>query len=153
MSTTYSFKDLSGTVTCPGIIAVPFSFFGQIGIGSATVTMATDKTAQDVASDGAIMVSAIPGDNGHIAFEMQQTSALYAFFLSTYNALKTAMLNGDVTSWAGMSITLRNIVDGSTHVCTGVSFNKIPDKVYAAQGQRQTWTLPCADIQQTQLGL
>jgi len=84
---------------------------------------------------------------------VQQTSALHAFLLAWYNAVKTAMLGGDVTNWATASVTFRNLVDGSIHECTGVSPSKIPDKVYAAQGQHLTWVLMAADIQSVTLGL
>jgi hypothetical protein len=144
--TTYSFKDTSGVISGPTIVT-PFSLFGQIGLGQFIVAMTTDHTVFDTAADGTIMGSAIPGDSGQLSIEMQQTSNLYDFLWQTYNGLKTAMLLGNVTNWLGMSITIRNIVDGSSHNLTGVGFGKPPDKVYAAQGQRITWVLPAADIQ------
>lgn len=147
MGKTYSFKDTSGSFTHP--LTLPFLFAGQIGMHQANVVMSTEKTIHDTAADGTIMVSAIAGDGGQISLEMQQQSDLHAFLLSWYNIIKTAMLAGDVTNWATAAVLLRNIVDGSYHVCTGVSPSKIPDKAYAAQGQHITWTLMCADIQNT----
>jgi hypothetical protein len=149
MSTTYSFKDLSGAFTDPDVGA--FLFAGQIGMHQATVEMATEKTAQDLAGDGTIMISAIAGENGHVALEMQQTSDLHAFLLAWYNAKITALAAGDVANFAAATVTLRNIVDGSTHVCTGVSPSKIPAKAYAQQGQHITWTMWCAQIINTTL--
>lgn len=147
--TTYSFKDSSGAFTHP--LAGAFVFAGQIGLSQLHVAMLTEKSAHDVAGDGTVMVSAIAGDNGNVAIEVQQTSALHAFLLAWYNLIKTALLAGDATDWATAAITIRNTVDGSSHVCTGVSPSKIPDKVYAAQGQRITWTLMAADIQNVTL--
>ena len=147
--TTYSFKDTSGAFTHPLAGAFPFS--GQIGAGQFTISMSTEKSVHDVASDGAVMVSAISGDNGNVSIEVQQTSDFHAFLLAWYNTIKTAMDNGDVTTFASATLTLRNIVDGSTHICRGITPSKVPDKVYAAQGQRITWTLMCADIQNVTL--
>lgn len=147
--TTYSFKDTSGAFTHP--LAGQFIFAGQIGMNQAVVSMVTEKTIQDVAADGTVQVSAVAGDNGHLALEMQQTSELHAFLLAWYNLVVTAMNNGDVTQFATAAVTLRNIVDGSTHVLTGVSPSKIPDKTYAAQGGRITWTLFAANVVNTTL--
>jgi hypothetical protein len=147
--TTYSFKDTSGAFSHP--LVGPYLFAGQIGLHQATVSMATEKTVQDVASDGTVMVSAVAGDNGHVALEMQQTSTLHAFLLAWYNAVNIAMKAGNVTTFAEAAITLRNIVDGSNHIATGVSIPKLPDKPYAQQGQHIVWTLPAADIQNVTL--
>lgn len=145
MSTVYSFKDTAGTYTNP--VAGAFLFAGQIGMNQAHVTMATEKTTHTVAADGTVMITYIAGDNGSIAIEVQQTSDAHKFFLEAYNTLKALADQGNITSWGAGAITLRNLLDGSMHVATGVSFPKIPDKVYAAQGQNITWNLMCADIQ------
>src|SRR6185312_1410122 len=149
MSTTYSFKDTSGSFQHP--LTNVFPFAGQIGMGQFTISMSTEKTAHDVATDGSVMISAISGDNGSLTIEVQQTSDLHTFLLAWYNTIKTLMDQGDVTNWTTATVTLRSIVDGSTHICRGVSPSKIPDKVYAAQGQRIAWTLMCADIQNVTL--
>jgi hypothetical protein len=142
---TYSFKDTAGAFTHP--LAGAFLFAGQIGMNQAHVSMATEKTTHNLAADGNVMVSYIAGDNGSIALEVQQTSDLHAFLLAWYNTIKTLADQGNVTNWATAAITLRNLVDGSIHEATGVSPSKIPDKVYAAQGQNITWTLMAADVQ------
>lgn len=151
MSTsTYSFKDSSIAITGP--LTGSFSLAGQIGLSRMTVTMATEKTAQNVAADGAVMVSAIAGDNGTVTLEMQQTSQLHAFLLQAYNAIVTLLNQGNVLNFATMQITIRNLVDGSQHLLSGVSFGKIPPKVYEAQGQNISWELWAADIQNTIVG-
>ena len=148
--TTYSFKDTSGAFTHP--LAGEFILGGEIGEGQFTIVMTTDKSSHNVAADGAVMVSFIAGDNGHIAIECQQTSAIHAFLLGWYNIIKTLAIRGDVTNWANAALSLRNIVDGSEHQLTGVSPQRIPDKTYAAQGGMITWTLMAADIQNVTVG-
>jgi hypothetical protein len=148
MSTTYSFKDLSGAFTHP-LIAIPYVFTGQIGLGQVVVHMATEKTVVDTAADGSVQLSAVPGDSGTIAIECQQTSALNSFLLTWAYLVKTALNNGDVSNWAAAGILLRNTVDGSSHVASYVAPLNIPDKTYAAQGGKITWTMVCGDIQST----
>lgn len=145
-SATYSFVDTSGVLTNPALPA-PVVFAGQIGMGSFTIIMHTERTQHDVAADGTVMPSAIAGDNGEITIEVQQTSLLNQLLLNLYNTLLAAFYNGDVTNWAATSISLRNIVSASQHLLSGVSFSKIPDKPYHAQGSKIVWRLMACSIQ------
>lgn len=138
--TTYSFLDLSGAVVHPDLGA--YIFTGQ-GVGSVTVTMDTERTAHSVGADGTVMVSKIAGHNGKITIECQQTSAVHKWLLAAENALYIA----DTDAWAEMTATLRNTSDGTSHIITGMSFGKVPDKQYQAEGQMVTWTLWAANIQ------
>jgi hypothetical protein len=140
MLTTYSFLDLSGAIAHPSFGA--YLFTGE-GVGEVQVAMSTEKTAHDVAADGSIMVSKVAGDNGTLTIQCQQTSAVHKYLLSAYNFLK----NSDTSDWAKMAATLRNVSDGTSHIATGISFQKVPDKSYQAQGQKVSWVLMCADIQ------
>lgn len=139
--TTYSFLDLAGAISHPLFPLGVFQFTGE-GVGSLTVTMMTERTAHDVAADGSIMISKIAGNNGQINIECQQTSLLHKYLLSLYNYVTTA----DASAWAMAAIIMRNVKDGTSHIATGVSFGKIPDKPYGASGARVTWTLWAADI-------
>ena len=142
---TYSFKDLTGAFAHP--LAGAYTFEGEIGLGQITLAMVTENTIHAVAADGTVMVSAVPGDNGTITIETQQTSDLHSFLLSWANLCKTNLRLGDASNWASAALSLRNVVDGATHIATGISPQKIPDKSYAAQGGNVTWVLMAADIQ------
>ena len=139
-TSTYSFLDLAGAFA--GAEVGAYIFTGQ-GIGQLSVIMSTERTAHQVAADGSVMVSKIAGNNGQIQIQCLQTSALHKWLTTAANAMFLA----DTSSWAGISATLRNTSDGTSHICTGISFGKVPDKVYAAQGAMVTWTLWAADIQ------
>lgn len=139
MASTYSFLDLSGACAHPSLGA--YSFTGQ-GAGSVTVAMATEKTVHNVAADGTVMVSKVAGDNGTIVITCQQTSELHKWLTWAYNLLRY----GDVADWAKMVVELINTSDGTSHTATGVSFQKMADKPYQAQGQMVTWTLMAANI-------
>ena len=141
-NSTYSFLDLAGAISHP--MRTPFIFTGE-GSGRVTVSMLTEKTAHDAAADGSIMVSKIEGNNGQIVIECQQKSLVHKYLLALYNYLLTA----SAAEWAIAAVVLRNVSDGSSHVCTGVSFGKIPDKSYEAQGARVSWTLWAANIVNT----
>jgi hypothetical protein len=145
ISTTYSFRDLSGVLNNP-LLDAPYQIVGgNIGNGQMIVRMLTQRTEHEVAADGTVMPSYIAGANGELSIEVQQTSALHHQLLDLYNLLVTAADgNNDISNWAATTISLRALYDGSGHYMAGVSFQKIPDKPYAAKGQNITWVLMCA---------
>ena len=146
LGTTYSFKDLVGVLvnTAYGV-SFPLTG-GNIGLGQITISMSTQRTVHDVAADGTVMPSYVAGDDGTVAIEVQQTSDLHHELLRLYNLSVTAANADDVSGWAGTQISFRTLLDGSTHLLTGVSFGKIPDKPYQSHGQKITWSLMAANI-------
>lgn len=141
-TTTYSFEDVALAMSHPS--------FGQYvaqgaGIGSITVTMSTDKTSQDVAADGSIMITKVPGNNGTIALQIQQTSGFNQWLLNLYNYLLTA----STSEWAGISMTIRSPSMGDLVVATDVAFQNRSELSLQAQGQQRTWNLMGANIQET----
>lgn len=139
MHTTYSFLDLVGALADPDLGA--YVFTGQ-GVGTVTVALDTERTEHNVAGDGVIMVSKIAGRNGKITITAQQTSDLHKWLLKAANAKYIS----ETAKWATMSATLRNTCDGTSHIVTGISFGKNPDKQYQAAGQMVSWVLWAADI-------
>jgi hypothetical protein len=137
----YSFSDVSMTISHP---AVGQYVANGEGLGNINTTMATDRTAHDTAADGTVMISKIKGRSGSHSIAVQQTSALNAWLLKLYNYLETAPSN----QWANTMIILRAPSMQDLITSTGVSFQKLPDKPYQAQGQQITWNLMAADIQQ-----
>ena len=137
--TTYSFTDLAGSISHPTFGAY---LFDGTGIGSVTISKATDRTAHDIAADGSVMVSKIAGNNGTVTIECQQTSAIHKWLLAWFNVLWQL----PTSEWASTSLTLRNSATGTRHIISGVSPQKEPDTPYQSQGQRVSWTLMCAEI-------
>ena len=138
--TTYSFLDSVFVFSHPSH-PVPISVVGE-GAGSLTVAYDEVRTAMEVAADGAVMVSKQAGNTGTVQIQVLQTSTVHKELLRLFNQLVAASPG----EWAQGSITMKNITDGTGHYCTGVAFQKIPDKAYAKQGGNITWTLMCADI-------
>ena len=143
---TYSFKDLVGVLTNTEFgVSIPLTG-GNVGFGQLTISMATERTAHDVAADGTVMPSYMAGDNGTVSLEIQQTSPLHHALLGLYNLAVLAANNDDVSGWAATNISFRTLNDGSTHILNGCSFNKLPDKPYHAQGQKINWSFMAANV-------
>lgn len=141
---TYSFTDVNATINCPGYGS--FSIQGE-GIGDMTVSKATDRSVHDVASDGAVMVSKIAGNNGTVSINAQQTSALHKFLQGLFNYCWQA----DTSVWTTISMTVEAPKMGKTYYCSGGSCVKEPDEPLQSQGQRVSWQILFADIQRIQL--
>jgi hypothetical protein len=143
---TYSFKSLTGVLTNPVFgFTIPLTG-GNIGAGSFTVRMATTRTAHDVAADGTVMVSYVAGDNGDVDIDVQESSALHSSLLALWNLCILAANNDDVSGWAATIISFRMLTDGTQHILTGCSFDKVPDKPYESAGKRVTWKLMAANV-------
>lgn len=140
MAETYSFTDITATITHPAYTS--FSIQGE-GVGDITISKSQERTAHDIAADGSVMISKIAGNNGTIAINAQQTSALHKHLQKLFNHLWSASSD----QWAQINITLRAPKMGQQIVCSGVSFQKEADRPYQAQGQRIAWNMMAADIQ------
>lgn len=138
---TYSFSDVSISISHPNV--GKFSAMNE-GIGDISISMTNDRTAHDIANDGSTMVSKIKARNGSISIAVQQTSNFNKWLQKWYNYLDAATT--DV--WADTLITIRAPKMGDLITAKGVSPQKIPDRPYQSQGQKMTWTLMAADIQQ-----
>lgn len=118
-TTTYSFTDLAGSISHP---TLGFYLFDGTGVGSVTISKANDRTAQDVAADGSVMVSKICGNNGSVTIEMQQTSPLHKWLETWFNAL----VQLPTSEWASTSITLRNTATGTSISAPAYHLKKSP---------------------------
>ena len=147
MSTIYSFKDLSMTILDPDV--GPFLLAGEIGMGELVIEMAMERISHQVSSDGSVMITYRAGRNGTIDIQVQQTSALHQYLLNWANAKFSNADAGNVQTLASATLTARNVLDGTQHVCKGVTPSKIPTKTYGDQGGNLTWRLMVADSQQT----
>lgn len=114
------------------------------GLVSVSTSMATDRSTHDVAADGSVMTSKIKGRNGSHAIVVQQTSAFDRWLTDLYKYLEGA----PVSEWAGITVVIKVPGINNTITSTGVSFQKLPDRPYQAQGQQITWNFMCQDIQQ-----
>ena len=144
---TYSAKNCSFTLQSP-LAAGPIQAAGVSakGVNSYMIRMGVEHANFQVAADGAIVPSWVPGEWGDIEISLYQTSTLHQDLLALYNAVKAAADAGDTSQAFAGTVVIYNSVDGSVHTATGVGFQKIPDKSYASQAATLAWTLRCADI-------
>jgi hypothetical protein len=141
---TYSFTDVNATISHPSYGT--YSIQGE-GIGDMTIAKLTDRSVQDIASDGSVMTSKIAGNNGRVDINAQQTSSLHEWLQGLFNYLWQA----DTSEWAQISATIEAPKMGKSFYCTGGAFVKEPDEPFQAQGQRVSWPILFADIQRYQL--
>jgi len=137
--TVYSFLDLSGAIAHPELGSFVFT---EGGVGQIVISMATDKSFHEIDVRGTVLGGKIPGRNGQIHIQCQQTSNVHKWLQWAYNILYEA----DASQWMKMAATLRNICDGTSHEITGISFNRNPDKIYSSQGEMVDWVLLAANI-------
>ncbi len=128
----YSFSDVSLVLSHPA--AGMCTITGE-GVGSITVTRATDSSQHDVAADGSVMTSKIIAANGSVALSVQQTSPANIWLKKLYAYLVTAPTN----EWARMSGVLKNPAVGETIDISGMAFQKRADAAYQQTGQQVTW--------------
>lgn len=135
---TYSFEDV--------LVSVQNTTIGNVnsgvGLGKVSLIRAGEKTAHDVASDGMTMISKLPGENGRVVLEMQQTSAFHRQLTALYNTIN----KGATAEWAKTTIIVasKHLADKTT--CTGCSFLKVPDRNYEAQGGMVAWEFLSAEM-------
>ena len=142
--TTYSFQDVDFDIAHADL-GDQYSISGD-GVGSIAFAMSNERTAHDVAADGAVMVSKIKAKNGTIVIQIQQTSPLHKWLLKLFNKLQAD--SSSTTYWAGIKTVLRAPKMGDQITATGVSFQKQADRGYKSQGEQVSWTLMAAEIQQ-----
>lgn len=136
---TYSFQDLSGTISHPSVGVYTLT---SSGIGEMTLSQSNDASSMDTGADGSVMISKIATPSGTISIQVQQTSDLNNWLMKWYQYLQIAGSD----EWASANILIRAPKMGRSHVATGVCPQKQADTPYQAQGQRITWTLMCADL-------
>jgi hypothetical protein len=144
---TYSAKDVNVALANSALgITIAAAGVAMVGLERLTIRMTTTHTVLAVSADGAVVPSAVPGDQGEVEIQCWQTSTLHQQLLSWYNLLKAARDAGDVSNWATSTMLIQNIVDGSQHVASGVSPQKVPDKVYGKEAQVVTWIVMACNI-------
>jgi len=144
--TTYSGRDLSGTLVNVIFGSISLSGIKAEGIEKVMVRMTTSHANLKTGMDGAVVPSYVPGESGEVEFQVWQTSTIHQQFLAAYNTIATAAAAGDVSQAFGCTLFMSNTTDGSSHTCTGGTFDKVPDKNYEAEAQVVSWLLKFANI-------
>ena len=113
------------------------------GTGKITVSSAGDLSSHTATADGYVVVNRLKSTHGTITIEVPQGS-LGDDFLRRWAkwAKATASPNRIVLG----TLTITDTVSGFVTSCTGVSLQKVPDRVYDRTGTNLTYTLLATTI-------
>lgn len=143
MSTTYSFKDIKGTIVGPG-------GYIPLGDGSAAAEEGIDfEPASDI---GSMQIGA--DGNGVHSLHADKSGTITCRFLknSPTNQLLSAMVAFQRSSGAAYgqnTIEVRDIQRGDVWVCTQVGFKKIPNVKYAREADVIAWEFNAIKMEMT----
>jgi hypothetical protein len=143
---TYSGRDVSFALAGPLSGNISGGGIAEKGLAQLTVRMATTQSVLQVAMDGSVVPSVVPGDNGEMELQVWQTSTLQQQLINWHNQATAARDVGDVSNWFGQTCIFASTLDGSSHIGTGCALQKVPDKTYAEQAGRVTWIIVACSI-------
>ncbi|MBD2816346.1 DUF3277 family protein [Xenorhabdus sp. Flor] len=140
MANTYSFMDVSATITGVGGSV-------DLGNGAATseegivVSMVEAKNTMTIGAGGEVMHSLHAGKGGTITVTLLKTSPANAKLMLMYNAQQFSS-----ATWGNNAILIRNKVSGDTIAARSVAFQKTPDISNAKVGNTHSWVFDCGKI-------
>ena len=115
----------------------------QCGHGRIVVSAAGDLTSHTTTADGYIVVNHLKSTNGTITLEIPQNS-LGDWFLRRW--AKWQKNNANPSRIALGTLTISDAAGGFTVVCTGVTLQKVPDRVFDRTATNLTYTLLATTI-------
>lgn len=113
------------------------------GMGKITVSSAGDLTSHTSTADGYVVVNKLKTTNGTITLELPQNS-IGDSFLRRW--ARWARATASPNRIALGTLTIQDTVGGFTIVCTGVSLQKVPDRVFDRTSTNVVWTLLATTI-------
>ena len=137
---TYSFQDVTASLTGPTGV-VDLGFGSSVTKEGITVAMNGPRNVMTPAADGEYMHSLKADKSGTVTVRLLNTSPVNAMLQAMYNAqsLTTSL-------WGNNVIIIRNKGNSETVTCRGVAFQKLPDRVYAEEGQMVEWVFDAGKI-------
>ena len=115
----------------------------QCGMGKITVSAAGDLTSHTATADGYVVVNRLKTTNGTVTLEVPQNSVGDAFLRRW---AKWARATASPNRIALGTLTITDNVSGFKTTCTGVSLQKVPDRVYDRTGTNVVYTLLATTI-------
>ena len=115
----------------------------QCGHGKITVSAAGDLTSHTATADGYVVVNRLKTTNGTVTLEVPQNSVGDAFLRRW---AKWARATASPNRIALGTLTITDNVSGFKTVGTGVSLQKVPDRVYDRTGTNVVYTLLATTI-------
>lgn len=131
---TYSFKNVSATITGPGAVGL------NIGAGAAnaeegiTIESVEDKNVMTIGADGQGQHSLIASDAVKITVRILKTSPTNAALMALYD-----LQSASSSLWGQNVITVTDSGRGDVTVVQGCAFKKRPTLTYAKEGGMNEW--------------
>ena len=136
----YSLPDVKSVLSHPDVGTANLHL---CGIGKITISSSGDLTSHTTTSDGYVVVNRLKSTNGTITIELPQNSIGDDFLR---RRAKWAKATGSPNRIALGTLTITDNVSGFKTVCTGVSLQKVPDRVYDRTSANVSYTLLATTI-------
>ena len=114
----------------------------QCGHGKITISSAGDLTSHTMTADGYVVVNKLTSTNGTITMEIPQNGQLDEFFVHWIGWQKKC----DPSRIALGGLTIQDLAGGFTVTCTGVTIQKMPDRVFDRTATNRIITLLATTI-------
>ena len=115
----------------------------QCGHGKITVSSAGDLTSHTMTADGYVVVNKLKSTNGTITLELPQNSLGDWFLRRWANWQKNSQ---DPARVALGTLTISDAAGNFSIVCTGVTLQKVPDRVFDRTATNLVYTLLATTI-------
>jgi hypothetical protein len=113
------------------------------GRGKMVISYSGDLSSHTTTADGYVVVNKLKSTNGTISLEIPQNS-IGDWFLRRW--AKWQKNSQDPSRVALGTLTIQDAAGGFSIVCTGVTLQKVPDRVFDRTGTNLTYTLLAATI-------
>ena len=113
------------------------------GIGKIVVSAAGDLTSHTTTADGYVVVNRLKSTSGTVTIEVPQNSVGDWFLRRWARWQKNSK---DPSRIALGTLTIRDSAGGVSIVCTGVTLQKVPDRVFDRTATNLVYTLLAATI-------
>ena len=115
----------------------------QCGLGKITISSSGDLSSHTTTADGYIVVNRLKSTHGTITLEVPQNS-IGDWFLRRWASYARTL--GNPSRVALGALTIQDLAGGFSVVCTGVSLQKAPDRVFDRTATNVVYTLLATTI-------
>lgn len=139
---TYSFLDISATITGPGG-AFDLGYGAAVAEEGISIEMAGDKNQMMIGADGTVMHSLHADKSGQVTVRLIKTSNVNQQLMALYDAQTTV---GSGTLWGQNVIVIRNNRSGDVTTAQPCAFKRKPGINYRKDGDFLEWTFDAGQI-------
>ena len=136
----YSFPDVKANISHSDVGSCALH---QSGMGKITVSSAGDLSSHTTTADGYVIVNRLKTTNGTITIEVPQGSVA-DWFLRKWARWARSLTNPNRIALG--VLTIQDTVGGYTIVCTGVSLQRSPDRVFDRTASNVAYTFLATTI-------